>query len=159
MSRPQILVCWCISNPIVTQSLCLVTGVPNVTTFKVVVGQRKHPLNFQVSYFWNGKNVDYIANTGIAEIRASIVEHERDQSLQTIARERMHPKLHRMDISFDVLFVLVSGVIDREDAFFRHMTKPKLTGFGEVYYEGKEYEVRLTDKKPGQLSPRLRVGF
>lgn len=49
-----------------------------------------------------------------------------------------------------------------EDAFFRHMTKPKMTGFGEVYvfshnlkfsyYEGKEYEVRLTDKKPGQLS-------
>lgn len=54
-----------------------------------------------------------------------------------------------------------------EDAFFRHMTKPKMTGFGEVYvfshnlkfsyYEGKEYEVRLTDKKPGQLSQRLRV--
>ena len=33
-----------------------------------------------------------------------------------------------------------------------------MTGFGEVYYEGKEYEVRLTEKKPGQLSGRLRVG-
>lgn len=38
------------------------------------------------------------------------------------------------------------------------MRKPKMTGFGEVYYEGKEYEVRLTDRKPGQLSDRLRVG-
>lgn len=37
------------------------------------------------------------------------------------------------------------------------MRKPKMTGFGEVYYEGKEYEVRLTDRKPGQLSDRLRV--
>lgn len=26
------------------------------------------------------------------------------------------------------------------------------------YYEGKEYQVRITDKKPGQLSDRLRVG-
>ena len=33
-----------------------------------------------------------------------------------------------------------------------------MTGFGEVYYEGKEYEVRLTEKKPGQLSDHLRVG-
>ena len=89
---------------------------------------------------------DYIANTGISDIRASIAEEERDKGLQEQARDRMHPKLHRMDISYDVL----------EDAFFRHMTKPKMTGFGEVYYEGKEYEVRLTDRKPGQLSDRLR---
>ena len=27
------------------------------------------------------------------------------------------------------------------------------------YYEGKEYEVRITDKKPGQLSDRLRVSI
>ena len=54
--------------------------------------------------------------------------------------------------------------MNSEDAFFRHMTKPKMTGFGEMngrmkcrYYEGKEYEVRLTDRKPGQLSDRLRV--
>ncbi|KAM7455297.1 hypothetical protein BLSTO_03949 [Blastocystis sp. subtype 1] len=89
---------------------------------------------------------DYIADTGIAEVRASITEEEREKSLQSQARDRMHPKLHRMDISYDVL----------ESAFFQHMRKPKMTGFGEVYYEGKEYEVRLTDRKPGQLSDRLR---
>ena len=70
----------------------------------------------------------------------------------------MHPKLHKMDISYDVLEPPRRRVIGREDAFFRHMKKPRMTGFGEVYYEGKEYEVRLTEKKPGQLSDRLRVG-
>ena len=49
------------------------------------------------------------------------------------------------------------SVTDSESAFFQHMRKPKMTGFGEVYYEGAEYEVRLTDRKPGQLSDRLRV--
>ena len=49
------------------------------------------------------------------------------------------------------------------------MVKPKMTGFGETYkwmnelrdryYEGKEYEVRLTEKKPGKLSQRLRVWY
>ena len=58
---------------------------------------------------------------------------------------------------------------NREDAFFKHMVKPKMTGFGETYdwlnelrdryYEGKEYEVRLTEKKPGKLSQRLRVWY
>lgn len=47
--------------------------------------------------------IEYIANTGISDIRASIAEEEREKSLQTQARERMHPKLHQMDISYDVL--------------------------------------------------------
>lgn len=36
-------------------------------------------------------------------MRASITEEEREKSLQSQARDRMHPKLHRMDISYDVL--------------------------------------------------------
>ena len=47
--------------------------------------------------------LEYIANTGISDIRASIAEEEREKSLQTQARDRMHPKLHQMDISYDVL--------------------------------------------------------
>ena len=48
------------------------------------------------------------------------------------------------------------------------MVKPKMTGFGETwvmdwrlicrYYEGKEYEMGLGEKRPGKLSQRLRVG-
>lgn len=47
--------------------------------------------------------IEYIANTGISDIRASIAEEEREKSLQSLARDRMHPKLHQMDISYDVL--------------------------------------------------------
>ena len=28
------------------------------------------------------------------------------------------------------------------DAFFKYQTKPKLTSYGDLYYEGKEFEVR-----------------
>ena len=47
--------------------------------------------------------IDYIANTGISDIRASIAEEERDKGLQEQARDRMLPKLHRLDICYDVL--------------------------------------------------------
>lgn len=42
------------------------------------------------------------------------------------------------------------------DAFFKHQTKPKLTSVGDIYYEGKEYEARVENLKPGQLSERLK---
>lgn len=35
------------------------------------------------------------------------------------------------------------------DAFFKYQTKPKLSGMGELYYEGKEYEAKLTSARPG----------
>lgn len=46
----------------------------------------------------------------------------------------------------------------RYDAFFKHQTKPtNLTKFGELYYEGKELEMKLNNVKPGwPYSNRLR---
>ena len=38
----------------------------------------------------------------------------------------------------------------------RYQTKPTLTTHGDVYYEGKEFEVALRAKKPGQISDELR---
>ncbi len=35
------------------------------------------------------------------------------------------------------------------DAFFKYQTKPKLTGPGEMYYEGKEFEAHITHARPG----------
>ena len=49
--------------------------------------------------------IDYIANTGISDIRASIAEEERDKGLQEQARDRMHPKLHRMAISLSLITI------------------------------------------------------
>ena len=42
------------------------------------------------------------------------------------------------------------------DAFFKYQTKPKLTPLGDMYYEGKEFEARVENAKPGVLSEDLR---
>lgn len=42
------------------------------------------------------------------------------------------------------------------DAFFRHQKPPPLTQLGELYYEGKEFEARITNARPGILSEALR---
>ena len=42
------------------------------------------------------------------------------------------------------------------DAFFKYQTKPRLTHMGEMYYEGKEFEARVENAKPGVLSEDLK---
>eukprot|EP01033_Poteriospumella_lacustris_P015476 gene15476-11068_t len=88
---------------------------------------------------------EFIAETGIARIRESIMEQEALQKSKQKARNRIRPKMGRIDIDYQVL----------HDAFFKHQTKPKLSGHGDLYYEGKEFEVTMKEKKPGVLSPEL----
>ncbi|VVB07898.1 unnamed protein product [Arabis nemorensis] len=52
----------------------------------------------------------------------------------------------KMDIDYQVL----------HDAFFKYQTKHKLTFLGELYFEGKEFEVKLREMKPGTLSHDLK---
>jgi len=61
----------------------------------------------------------------------------------------MQPKLGRMDIDYQVL----------HDAFFKYQTKPKLTVHGDLYYEGKEFEITLKQKRPGLLSDELKLAL
>jgi splicing factor 3B subunit 2 len=89
---------------------------------------------------------EFIAATGITRIRQAIQEQEEQKRAKQKQRERMQPKMGKMDIDYQVL----------HDAFFRYQTKPKLTGHGDMYYEGKEFEVKLKEKKPGQLSDELK---
>ncbi|KAE8814256.1 Splicing factor 3B subunit 2 [Hordeum vulgare] len=42
------------------------------------------------------------------------------------------------------------------DAFFKYQTKPTLTSYGDLYYEGKEFEPKLKVMKPGVLSEELK---
>lgn len=42
------------------------------------------------------------------------------------------------------------------DAFFKHQTKPPLTNPGDLYYEGKEFEAKNQEHKPGHVSSDLR---
>lgn len=60
-------------------------------------------------------------------------------------KERMQPKTGKLDIDYQIL----------HDAFFKYQTKPRLTIHGDVYYEGKEYEVKMRVYKPGRISPDL----
>ena len=61
-------------------------------------------------------------------------------------RERVQPKMGKLDIDYHKL----------HQAFFRFQTKPVLTMYGEVYYEGKEYETNLKGRRPGELSEELK---
>ena len=60
-------------------------------------------------------------------------EKEENKKLKQKQRDRMQPKVGKLDIDYQVL----------HDAFFKHQTKPHLTRLGEIYYEGKEFEARV----------------
>lgn len=64
---------------------------------------------------------------GIGDMRQAYTEKEDAKKLKQKQREKMAPKMGRMDIDYQVL----------HDAFFKYQTRPKLTTLGEVYYEGK----------------------
>ncbi|CAK7563931.1 MAG: hypothetical protein SEPTF4163_001813 [Sporothrix epigloea] len=88
----------------------------------------------------------FIAETGITEMRDAVLEKQAEQTLKQKQRERVQPKMGKLDIDYQKLY----------DAFFRFQTKPSLTRFGDVYYEGKEWETEFRNFKPGDLSDALR---
>ena len=88
----------------------------------------------------------FIQETGIAEMRDAVLEKQDQASLKQRQRERVAPKMGKLDIDYQKLY----------EAFFRFQTKPELTRFGEVYYEGKEYETNLRHLRPGELSDELK---
>ncbi|CAF1326078.1 unnamed protein product, partial [Adineta ricciae] len=92
---------------------------------------------------------DFIRRTGIMEMREALQEKEQNKTLKQKMREKVRPKLGKIDIDYQKL----------HDAFFRWQTKPRMSIHGDLYYEGKENETRLKDKKPGVLSEELRVAL
>lgn len=103
--------------------------------------------------------------TGVMEMRQALEEKEDAKSLKQKTRERVRPKMGKLTIDYQKL----------HDAFFKWQTKPKMTIHGDLYYEvcrclcladysvyyynfiqGKEFETRLRQKKPGDLSDELR---
>ncbi|RKP08384.1 hypothetical protein THASP1DRAFT_10235, partial [Thamnocephalis sphaerospora] len=88
---------------------------------------------------------EFIKDTGIMEMRQAIREKEDQQKLKARTRERVQPKMGKLEIDYQKL----------HDAFFRFQTKPRMTIHGDTYYEGKEYETHLKQKRPGELSEEL----
>ncbi|KAL6784438.1 hypothetical protein ACKKBF_B01795 [Auxenochlorella protothecoides x Auxenochlorella symbiontica] len=89
---------------------------------------------------------DFIEATGIGEMRQAYLEKAETQKLKSKARERMQPKMGKLDIDYQVL----------HDAFFKYQNKPRLSKLGELYYEGKEFEADIKHATPGVLSEDLQ---
>jgi splicing factor 3B subunit 2 len=66
---------------------------------------------------------EFIAQTGIGEVRGIDAEEDAKKKSKQKARDRVAPKMGRVDIDYQVL----------HDAFFRYQTKPKLTILGDLY--------------------------
>lgn len=88
----------------------------------------------------------FIQETGISEMRDAVLEKQDQSTLKQKQRERVQPKMGKLDIDYQKLY----------EAFFRFQDKPELTRYGEVYYEGKEYETNLRHLRPGELSDELK---
>ena len=95
---------------------------------------------------------DFIARTGIGEVRSALDEDESKQSAKKKNRSRVAPKMGALDVDYRTL----------HDAFFKHQNKvsiqEKLTQIGDLYYEGKEFELQKSKdfKVGGPLSEKLR---
>ncbi|CAM9678028.1 unnamed protein product, partial [Discosporangium mesarthrocarpum] len=89
---------------------------------------------------------EFISMTGIDKIRAAVEEQDSMKKAKQRQRERVQPKMGKIDIDYQVL----------HDAFFKYQTKPALTKPGDIYYEGKEFEAKNSDFKAGAISEDLR---
>jgi splicing factor 3B subunit 2 len=90
---------------------------------------------------------DYVEATGITKMRDALQEIEQKKSRKQKQRDRARPKLGRVSMDFRML----------HDAFFVHQTKPDfLSIHGDIYYEGKEDDIRSKKFKPGVLSAELK---
>ena len=92
---------------------------------------------------------DFIENTGIAKLRDPMTERSSLKMIRQKLKERMNPRLGKIDIDYEVL----------HDAFFKYQTKPHMTVFGDIYYDGKEEDQRIKAYKPGHLSQELRLAL
>lgn len=87
-----------------------------------------------------------IRDTGIQDMR----NNNEEKTLKQLQRERVQPRSGKLDIDYQTLY----------NAFFKHQSKPRLYGFGDVYYEGKEVVDEHIDDaakiRPGVISELLR---
>ena len=88
---------------------------------------------------------EFIEATGIAKIREAYMDKANDKTAKQKQREKVGGKANKIDIDYQIL----------HDAFFRFQTKPDMSLPGELYYEGKEFEVNVREKRAGHMSDDL----
>jgi len=63
--------------------------------------------------------------TGISRVRAALVEVEAAKSARSMAKDRMAPRMGKLDVDYQVL----------HDAFFKFQTKPRMTLHGIIIFK------------------------
>ena len=122
--------------------------MPNTVPVPTHWGQKSKYLQSQRGKIRNQFSLpDFIEATGISRVRK--IDNSNYPTIQQRARQRMQPKLGRLDIDYQILY----------DAFFKYQTKKELTKIGEVYYEGKEFDDKMKKYKPGKISSKLRAAL
>merc|ERR1719328_449430 len=92
---------------------------------------------------------DFIKKTGIQEMRAALQEKEEAKNMKVKCAKKSDPNWVK----------LTSIIKNYTMLFFKWQTKPRMTYHGDLYYEGKEFEIRLKEKKPGDLTDDLRTAL
>lgn len=92
---------------------------------------------------------DFIEATGISKLRDPLSEISSIKMIKQKLKERMNPRLGKIDIDYQTL----------HDAFFKNQTKPKMTMFGDIFYEGKEEDQKIRAFRPGKISSELRTAL
>lgn len=92
---------------------------------------------------------DFLKGLGITEKRQELIAIDSKKTQKVKAREKVHPKLGRLPLDYEKLY----------DAFFKYQTKPPLTNYGDLYYEGKELQGKIREKRPGHISEELRAAL
>lgn len=90
---------------------------------------------------------EYINSIGISKIRDP--DSIDNRILKVKGKDKVNPKINKLDLDYNSLY----------DAFFVYQVKPKMSFFGDIYYEGKEIEEKMRIYKPGRLSNELKTAL
>ena len=69
--------------------------------------------------------LEYHWRAGISDMRNAL-EEKVAEKLKNKGKQRMRPKMGKMDIDYSIL----------HDAFFKYQDKPTMAQIGDMYYEG-----------------------
>ncbi|ODV79604.1 DUF382-domain-containing protein [Suhomyces tanzawaensis NRRL Y-17324] len=127
----------------------------------MLVAMKSQPNAIQVPDHWTAKREYLSGRKGMDRMPFELPKFIRDTGIQDMRqpqelnlrqeqRNKVQPKMGRLDIDYQKLY----------NAFFKHQEQPRMFGFGDVYFEGKEANddfVQLTAHiKPGVVSSGLR---
>ena len=149
VERPDLVESWDVSAPDPLLLIHLKSAKSSVSVPKHW-SQKKRFLQTKRGFFKRPFRLpDFIEATGISKLRDPLAEISSVKMIKQKLKERMNPRLGKIDIDYETL----------HDAFFKYQTKPKLTMFGDIYYEGKEEDQKMRAFRPGKVSSELRLAL